>query len=67
MGGTIAQFPIGRQVSLPGHFDIPVTLESGRPLGRGFECRVPLHGGTFDKAVTPGKREEKKVGQKQLI
>jgi putative DNA methylase len=51
MGGTIAQLPIGRQVSLPGHFDLPVTLESARPLGNGFECRVHLHDGTLDEAV----------------
>jgi hypothetical protein len=51
MGGTIAQLPIGRQVSLPGHFDLPVTLESARPLGKGFECRVRLHDGTLDEAV----------------
>src|SRR5258708_7736085 len=43
--------PIGRQVSLPGHFDLPVTLESARPLGKGFECRVRLHDGTLDEAV----------------
>jgi len=30
MGGTNAQLPIGQQVSLPGHFDLPVTLESAR-------------------------------------
>jgi hypothetical protein len=51
MGGTIAQLPIGRQVFLPGHFDLPVTLESARPLGKGFECRVRLHDGTLDEAV----------------
>jgi hypothetical protein len=51
MGGTTAQLPIGRQVSLPGHFDLPVTLESARPLGKGFECRVRLHDGTLDEAV----------------
>ena len=51
MGGTNAQLPIGRLVSLPGHFDHPVTLESARPLGKGFECRVRLHDGTLDEAV----------------
>jgi hypothetical protein len=36
MGGTNAQLPIGRQVTLPGHFDLPVTLVSSvfrRPKG----------------------------------
>jgi hypothetical protein len=51
MGGTNAQLPIGQQVSLPGHFDLPVTLESARPLGKGFECRVRLPDGTLDEAV----------------
>ena len=67
MDGKIAQLPIARQVSLPGHSYTPVTLESARPIGRGFEDRFRLHGGTLDEAVTPGQREEKKVGQKQLI
>jgi hypothetical protein len=66
MGDTIAQLPIGRQVSLPGHFHLPVTLEPARPLGRGFECRIRLHGGILNEAVTSGERG-KKVGQKQLI
>src|SRR6266849_1503335 len=44
-------FPIGQQVSLPGHFDVPVVLEAARPLGKGFECRVRLPDGTLDEAV----------------
>ncbi|MBI4026693.1 MAG: DUF3883 domain-containing protein [Verrucomicrobia bacterium] len=43
--------PIGQQVSLPGHFDVPVILEATRPLGKGFECRVRLPDGTLDEAV----------------
>src|SRR5258707_8633846 len=43
--------PIGQQVSLPGHFDVPVVLEAARPLGKGFECRVRLPDGTLDEAV----------------
>src|SRR3990172_5342914 len=42
---------IGQQVFLPGHFDVPVVLESARPLGKGFECRVRLPDGTLDEAV----------------
>jgi hypothetical protein len=57
MDGTIAQLPIGRRVSLPGHFDLPVNLESVRPLGRGFECPVRLHGGTLEEAVSATKQE----------
>ena len=43
--------PIGKPVSLPGHFDVPVTLEAARPLGKGFECRVRLPDGSLDEAV----------------
>src|SRR2546423_1242373 len=46
---------IGRQVSLPGHFEVPVTLEDARPLGRdgasGFECRVRLPDGTLEETI----------------
>lgn len=62
MGGTNAQLPIGRQVSLPGHFDLPVTLESARPLGKGFECRVRLHDGTLDEAVISEQEAAALVG-----
>jgi superfamily II DNA or RNA helicase len=43
--------PVGQQVSLPGHFDVPVVLEAARPLAKGFECRVRLPDGTLDEAV----------------
>jgi hypothetical protein len=43
--------PVGRRISLPGHFDTPVTLEALRPLGKGFECRVRLPDGSLDGAV----------------
>ncbi|MBI4028201.1 MAG: DUF3883 domain-containing protein [Verrucomicrobia bacterium] len=43
--------PIGLQVSLPGHFNVPVVLEGTRPLAKGFECRVRLPDGTLDEAV----------------
>jgi len=46
---------VGRQVSLPGHFDTPVTLEDARPLGidgaNGFECRVRLPDGGLEETV----------------
>ncbi len=45
------QFPIGRRIELPGHFAGPVVLESVRPLGDGFECRVRLSDGTPDEAI----------------
>jgi hypothetical protein len=44
-------FPIGRRIELPGHFAGPVVLESVRPLGDGFECRVRLSDGTPDEAI----------------
>jgi superfamily II DNA or RNA helicase len=45
------KLPLGRAVSLPGHFDVPVVLEAARRLGKGFECRVRLPDGTLDEAV----------------
>src|SRR5579862_9163357 len=45
------QFPLGRRVTLPGHFLEPVTLESVRFIGSGYECRVRLSDGTPDEAV----------------
>ena len=46
---------IGRRVSLPGHFDVPVILEDARSLGAdgstGYECRVRLPDGTLEEAV----------------
>lgn len=43
--------PIAQQVSLPGPFDLPVTLESARPLAKGLECRVRLPGNSQYVAV----------------
>jgi hypothetical protein len=34
--------PVGQQVSLPGHLDLPVTLESAHPFGKGFKCPTPI-------------------------
>jgi superfamily II DNA or RNA helicase len=45
------RFPVGRRIDLPGHFAEPVVLESVRPLGDGFECRVRLADGTPDEAI----------------
>lgn len=45
------QFPIGKRISLPGHFAEPVLLESVRRLGAGCECRVRLTDGTLDERV----------------
>jgi superfamily II DNA or RNA helicase len=46
---------VGRQVTLAGHFDVPVTLEDARPLGpdgaQGFECRVRLPDGSLEEAI----------------
>ena len=48
---TTTTLPIGQQVSLSGHFDVPVVLEGARPLAKGFECRVRMPDGTLDEAV----------------
>ena len=65
MGGTNAQLPIGQQVSLPGHLDLPVTLESARPLAKGFECRVRLPDGT--RAEAEAKAEAELAGGLKLL
>ncbi|OGP57594.1 MAG: hypothetical protein A2V67_09210 [Deltaproteobacteria bacterium RBG_13_61_14] len=44
-------FPLGQRISLPGHFDFPVTLEEVRTLGNGYECRVRLSDGSLDEVV----------------
>ncbi len=51
MANVSTTLPIGQQVSLPGHFDVPVVLEAARPLAKGFECRVRLPDGTLEEAV----------------
>ena len=43
--------PIGHRITLPGHFDVPVTLEDARPVGSSYEFRVRLPDGTLDEAV----------------
>jgi superfamily II DNA or RNA helicase len=44
-------YPIGRRITLPGHFAEPVTLESVRSLGDGCECRVRLVDGSLEEVV----------------
>ncbi|MEX2167736.1 MAG: helicase-related protein [Pirellulales bacterium] len=51
MNGDGHQLPIGQKITLAGHFDSPVTLESVRLLAGGYECRVRLSDGTLDEAV----------------
>jgi hypothetical protein len=46
-----SQFPVGQRVTLAGHFLEPVTLESVRFIGSGYECRVRLPDGTPDEAI----------------
>ena len=40
--------PGAQEVTLPGHFDVPVTLEDARILHNGYECRVRLPDGEGD-------------------
>jgi SNF2 family DNA or RNA helicase len=42
---------IGKRISLPGHFQEPVTVEAVRPLGTGFELRVRLASGHLEETV----------------
>ena len=48
---AMEKFPTGQRVTLPGHFLEPVTLESVRFIGSGYECRVRLPDGTPDEAI----------------
>jgi len=45
------EYPLGRKLTLPGHFAVPVVLEAVRKLGEGYECRVRLPDGTPDEAI----------------
>ena len=36
---------------MPGHFPDPVTLESVRPIGTGFECRARLGDGSPGETI----------------
>ena len=56
-------FPIGRRIELPGHFAEAVLLESVRPLGDGFECRVRLADGTPDEAILSSDEAARLFGQ----
>jgi len=55
MGANLLIGYIGRRISLPGHFDVPVVLEDARPLGSddsaGYECRVRLPDGSLEEPV----------------
>jgi SNF2 family DNA or RNA helicase len=55
MGNVLLTGHIGKRISLPGHFDVPVILEDARPLGSGasagYECRVRLPDGLLEEAV----------------
>jgi superfamily II DNA or RNA helicase len=55
--------PVGQRITLPGHFAEPVVLESVRPLGDGFECRVRLADGTPDETVISREEAETIFGK----
>ena len=57
------QFPIGKQVRLPGHFGDAVTLEAVRRIGSGYECRVRLPNGTPDEAILSAEEATALIGQ----
>src|SRR5215472_335357 len=57
------KFPVGQRVNLPGHFLEPVTLESVRFIGSGYECRVRLLDGTPDEAILSLEEVKNLLGQ----
>ena len=56
------RFPIGHKIQIPGHFAGPVTLESVRALGHGYECRVRLADGSPDEAILSHDEAETVLG-----
>lgn len=59
-----SKFPIGHRITLPGHFPEPVVLESVRPIGAGYECRVRLADGTPDETILPREEAETLLGHR---
>jgi hypothetical protein len=57
-----SRLPIGQKVMLPGHFDLPVTLEGARPVGTAFECRVRLASGALDEAIISAEEASALIG-----
>jgi superfamily II DNA or RNA helicase len=57
------KFPLGQRVTLAGHFLEPVTLESIRFIGSGYECRVRLPDGTPDEAILSPDEAASLAGQ----
>lgn len=58
MSQNLLQALMGQRITLPGHFESPVTLEDARALGRdgsaGYECRVRLPDGTLvERVISP--------------
>jgi hypothetical protein len=60
---ALEKFPIGQRVTLPWHFLEPVTLESVRFIGSGYECRVRLPDGTPDEAILSQEEGAALAGQ----
>jgi hypothetical protein len=57
MSADVSFLPVGKQVSLPGHFDVSVTLEAAPPVG------VRLPDGSQDVAVTTNEEAAVLAGQ----
>lgn len=57
---------IGKQILLPGHFDVPVILEEARQLGTSagasYECRVRLPDGSLEEAVISAEEAAEILG-----
>jgi len=62
MSENLLSSRIGKQIRLPGHFDVPVVLEEARMLGpshrSGYECRVRLPDGALEEAVISAEEAE---------
>ena len=59
-------FPVGQQVSLPGHFDVPIVSEAAHPLAKGYQCRVRLHQTPSINLSFPWNKPTRLSGRYQL-
>lgn len=70
MSNSLLTSQIGQRIILPGHFDVPVTLEDARLLGvdesAGYECRVRLPDGSLEEAVISAEEAAAIIGKEYV-
>src|SRR5512136_2661171 len=58
-------FPIGKKINIPGHFNEPVTLEGIRQIGSCYEFRVRLPDGSPDETILSIEEASTMLGTQQ--